>query len=272
MTIQEAKDALLAWMREQIGTHEGYNNYNPYAEVEGIKKLYGWDVQYQPWCSIFVGAGFLSVFGFDKGAAMMYEYPSCNGAACKYAAEYYQQNGAWYDTPEPGDQIFFWSSGTIGHTGIVEEVRDGYVVTIEGNTSDMVARRKYQLGSSNIVGYGRPNWVIATYDTADEPDLEPIEPVVPEPVKPEPVKPEPVKTPSYHLYKYKVELNLLKKGNHGPLVRSVQALLNDAGYECPVNGEYDDETFRAVVRFQIANNLLADGEVGGKTYSKLFYR
>ena len=43
--------------------------------------------------------------------------------------------------------------------GIVESVKDGYVNTIEGNTSNMVARRCYQLNSSKILGYGVPKYI-----------------------------------------------------------------------------------------------------------------
>lgn len=43
----------------------------------------------------------------------------------------------------------------MSHTGIVEKVDGSKVYTIEGNTSDQVARRSYALGSSRIVGYGR---------------------------------------------------------------------------------------------------------------------
>lgn len=39
---------------------------------------------------------------------------------------------------------------------------DHYVTTIEGNTSDMVARRTYRRGDSSIAGYGRPNWVVVS--------------------------------------------------------------------------------------------------------------
>ena len=40
------------------------------------------------------------------------------------------------------------------HVGIVVNVANGRVNTIEGNTSNMVARRSYQFGGIVIVGYG----------------------------------------------------------------------------------------------------------------------
>jgi len=58
----------------------------------------------------------------------------------------------------------------VNHTGIVEKVEGGVVTTIEGNTSDQVARRTYQLGSSQIAGYGRPKWSLVTEGSIDVPD------------------------------------------------------------------------------------------------------
>ena len=43
--------------------------------------------------------------------------------------------------------------GVGNHVGIVEYVSGGTVHTIEGNTSNMCARRSYSIGSWNIMGY-----------------------------------------------------------------------------------------------------------------------
>jgi len=42
--------------------------------------------------------------------------------------------------------------------GIVERVDGEFVYAIEGNTSDMVARRRYRLNSSVIMVYGVPGF------------------------------------------------------------------------------------------------------------------
>jgi hypothetical protein len=60
---------------------------------------------------------------------------------------------------QPGDIVIFERNGdgVADHTGIVERIdANGTVHTIEGNTSDMVARRTYSAGSSQIRGYVRP--------------------------------------------------------------------------------------------------------------------
>ena len=65
-------------------------------------------------------------------------------------------------------------NGVIDHIGIVERVEGNVVYTIEGNTSDMCAKRSYLLTSTYIVGYGTP----------DYPDFE-GEPAIFEPGNPE---------------------------------------------------------------------------------------
>lgn len=59
-------------------------------------------------------------------------------------------------TPAAGDLIFFdWGNdGSIDHVGIVVNVEDGFVNTIEGNRSNKVQRGRYATGDSTIYGYG----------------------------------------------------------------------------------------------------------------------
>ena len=66
---------------------------------------------------------------------------------------------SWYGkgyTPSAGDFFFFdwYKDGQGVHVGIVVNVANGRANTIEGNTSNMVSRRSYQLGVIVIVGYG----------------------------------------------------------------------------------------------------------------------
>lgn len=61
--------------------------------------------------------------------------------------------------PRKNDLIFYYkngkSSGPKGHVGIVTEVRDGKVISIEGNLSDQVKQVTHSLNAKNIAGYGR---------------------------------------------------------------------------------------------------------------------
>ena len=78
---------------------------------------------------------------------------------CSDGARWFQTKGQFQDgsyVPAAGDIIFFdWKNdGTIDHVGIVENVADGVVHTVEGNSKDKVARKSYNIGSKSIYGYG----------------------------------------------------------------------------------------------------------------------
>lgn len=59
-------------------------------------------------------------------------------------------------TPKRGDLVYFKTGRS--HAGIVEKVTGSTLHTIEGNTSDRVARRTYQLSEKTITGYGVPEY------------------------------------------------------------------------------------------------------------------
>ena len=82
-------------------------------------------------------------------------------AGCSTGVQWFKARNQWADrsiTPEPGMIIFFdWDrDGVPDHTGIVEKIENGYVYTIEGNTSDRCRRQQYTVGNPNIFGYGTP--------------------------------------------------------------------------------------------------------------------
>lgn len=102
-----------------------------------------------------------------QGAALTYQIVGRGSALCKTSAAYYKNNGAYYDYPEVGDQIFFYYSGDINHTGIVESVEGSgknwtSVTTIEGNAGDQVSRATYKKGNKILAGFGRPKWSVVT--------------------------------------------------------------------------------------------------------------
>lgn len=68
-------------------------------------------------------------------------------AGCSTGVQWFKARNQWADrsiTPEPGMIIFFdWDrDGVPDHTGIVEKIENGYVYTIEGNTSDSCRRQQ----------------------------------------------------------------------------------------------------------------------------------
>ena len=245
MTTNEAVEKLLNIARAEIGYHEQGNNWIKYASGNWDNQFYGWELQNQPWCDVFVDWCFCQAFGISKGAAMTYQTVGSGSAACSTSASYYQAAGAFTKTPKAGDQVFFYVSGGINHTGIVESVSGSQVVTIEGNTSDSVARRTYSLGSSQIAGYGRPRWNLVTEGSIDVPD-------------------DPMPSPSGDLTR------ILREGCKGEDVRDLQEKLIKLGYSCGsygADGDFGSGTKQAVMQFQKEHNVQpVDGEVGPDTW------
>lgn len=255
MTIEQAKEKLLAWVSAQVGTREGANNWNKYAEDKRLAQLYGWDAQNQPWCDLFTDAAFISVFGLELGAAMTYQQIGSGSAACRTSAGFFRNHGAFSQYPEAGDVIFFYSSGAINHQGIVMRVAGGSVVTVEGNSSDQVAERVYQIGDSRIAGYGRPDWKLAAStpvheDSQTAPTIDP---------PPEMID---------------VKLPVLHNGMGGNAVAAMQGILHYQKYSlgsCGVDGEFGVATLAAVRNFQVRNELDPDGVCGPETWAKLLH-
>ena len=115
------------------------------------------------WCAVFVDWCIYMACGEDAVKAqnaMCYTGPY--GAGCPSSVMYYREAGRFKGRltadPKPGDQIFFGTSDNIKHTGIVENVANGKVTTIEGNSSNKVRRRTYALTDSTIYGYGFPRY------------------------------------------------------------------------------------------------------------------
>lgn len=148
----------------QLGYHEGdrdadmdgwnlggSNNYVEYnrlfCKLEGIWG-YAWCAAFVSWCQ------------FQAGIPAEID---CSEVSCPRMIneilkpqDLYRTRESGY-SPLPGDLIYFKSttSNAIStHVGIVIGVRDGYVFTVEGNGGDVVARHKYALDDSYIVGYG----------------------------------------------------------------------------------------------------------------------
>lgn len=139
----------------------GKNNYTKYARDlwNALPHFYQGNKQGYEWCCIFVDWCMYVASGMDStGTQKAKYYTGPYGAGCQYAASYYKAADAWYSTPKVGDQIFFGYGNDIEHTGIVENIVNGTVYTIEGNSSNSVEAKHYSINDSYIVGYGRPNY------------------------------------------------------------------------------------------------------------------
>ena len=259
MTAEEAKRKLCLWAEQQLGYHEGNGNNNRYAETPGLSEMYGWVPQNQPWCDVFVDSGFIACFGLENACKMTYQPMGAGSALCRQSAQYYKDNGAFFHTPEIGDQVFFYSAGDINHTGIVVGVATGSVTTIEGNSSDMVAKRLYSTGDSKIAGYGRPNWAVVEGKNIDIPTT--------------PATDIDVGSKSDEQRFYELRFPYLSKGDTGDAVRVVQTLLQARNVYCGsygADGDFGPGTEKGVRDFQRRAGLTPDGVVGPKTGAVLF--
>ena len=61
---------------------------------------------------------------------------------------------------------------------------------------------------------------------------------------------------------------ILRAGASGPAVAALQQDLSAAGYPVPADGVFGPETLAALIRFQTANGLTADGIVGPGTWAR----
>lgn len=184
MTPQER---LLKTAREQVGYVEkktnsqldsktanaGYNNFTKYArDLDNLKDVYNGRKNGYDWCDVFCDWCFITTFGEETGMKLLCQAYKGLGAGVGYSANYYKQKGQFHtNNPQPGDQIFFKNARGPSHTGIVEKVANGKVYTIEGNAgtnSNKVVQNVYNLTSSYIYGYGRPDWSIVKDDNPDD--------------------------------------------------------------------------------------------------------
>lgn len=180
---------------QQVG-YQSPNGYNKFAEqLDAVDYFNGKKNGYN-WCAIFVNWLFFKQYGKSLALKMLYEPTSNNYAAgCTEGFNYFRQNGAAFNYPQVGDQIFFGTVGNCYHTGLVVQVTQDKVYTVEGNTrpsdntvqatGNGVWQKVYDINNSGIAGYGRPNWALAPTPTPPSPDPTPD----PEPTPPEPVIP-----------------------------------------------------------------------------------
>ena len=138
----------------------GSNNWTKYARDLAAAGYYNGDKNGFPWCAVFVDWCFYQVFG--KGAQGIHCQTGDYGAGCIFSMQYYRQQGRCDLNPRPGDQVFFYVDGTIGHTGLVMDVTPGVVTVVEGNSSEQVQKLTYSRGDRRIAGYGHPRYTEIT--------------------------------------------------------------------------------------------------------------
>jgi len=148
----------------------GDENFTKYARDLDKLRFYNGRKNGHSWCDVFVDWCFVQAYGEEAARKITFQpmWSIFNkGAGCRYSREYYEEHGRLFDTPKPGDQIFFYNLEltSVCHTGLVFDMDDTYVYTVEGNTSSdpgvvenggSVNRKKYLHTDLRIAGYGRP--------------------------------------------------------------------------------------------------------------------
>lgn len=261
----------------------GRKNYTKYARDMDSIGFYNGRKQSVAWCDVFVDWCFVKAFGEESALFLTCQptKPENNcGAGCRYSRNYYKNKGRLYNSPESGDQIFFYSKDktSISHTGLVYKVDNKKVYTVEGNTSGGssivsngggVFKKSYYLNNSRIAGYGRPE-----YGTE----------VVGEPVKVVEA-PKASETISYDLGSFisdvqrsfgavidgiagsetirkTITVSATKNRRHS-VVKHIQKRLRALGYieVGTIDGIAGPKFTTAVKRFQAVNGCVVDGEI-----------
>ncbi len=180
------EEDLVAVAASQIGYQESTKNYLVREAEDGTEETVGYSRYgawygdpYGDWCAMFIS--------FCLRYADADTFPlDCN---CQAWRMRFQADQVWMDPasyiPQSGDLIFFDRNGdnVSDHVGIVERYEeketeaDGRTViertvhTIEGNTSNLVARREYDPGDTGILGYGSMDAAVEKYRPAEALEL-----------------------------------------------------------------------------------------------------
>lgn len=159
VTAQDVLNVMRSWLgySEANGKHriiiDLYNSNPPLAR--------GYKVKYtDEWCDTCVSAAAI------KAGARDLIGTECG---CEKHIEIFKAKGIWQEDgtvrPQVGWIILYnWDDGTqpndgySDHIGYVEEVYDTYMIVIEGNKGEAVARRKLTIGHGNIRGYACPKY------------------------------------------------------------------------------------------------------------------
>lgn len=126
----------------------GWANYTKYArDMDNIPDFFNGPKNGYDWCAVFVCWCFMKAYGAVTAMKMLFLPKRSAGASCTYLASRFKAHGKLFATdPQPGDLILYTRDGgrTFYHIGIIANVTDKKIYTIEGNTS----------GGSSVIANG----------------------------------------------------------------------------------------------------------------------
>ena len=175
--------------KRQLGYKESGVNQTKYSRFFDVEAWQWFNTKKQgsEWCAIFICWLFAQNETLGQKQALSFlgcPAPKNNCAAgVPYLFDYLKNKGYKLSDKskgQPGDIIILNSKK---HVGIIEEIKDGKYVTIEGNKGNYVAHGNYKINSSTITAVFHPDWDKARfYEQKEEKPSDPVH--IPEPVKP----------------------------------------------------------------------------------------
>ena len=271
---------------KKTAPNDGAGNYTKYArDLDAISYFNGKKQGYD-WCAVFYCWLIEQTLGDGMSARSALYQPNAKyncGAGCTPQAQYYRENNAFYTAPKVGDQIFYGKTGDEAHTGLVIEVSDGSVYTIEGNVQNQVMLLAHSITDKSIVGYGRPRYekddpcavyVVKKGDTLNK-IAEMYDTTAEEIAKQNDISdPNVITVGTVLVFKkgdgqWHTNDIFCQYGDTGMAVKMLQALLLKRGLDLVYDGVFGAETRSAVMAWQQSQQITVDGIVGDETISTL---
>lgn len=150
--MDQLRQKIIDIAKSEIGTSENplgssnvkYNTWYYGHAVSGVN---------YPWCAVFIS------WCADQAGIPTNIIPRT--ASVSNLQTFFINQGLYKNkgyNPNPGDIMIQKSNGA-SHTGIVIESNGATFSTIEGNTSNKVAKRSYSLNDNRLSGFGTPQYI-----------------------------------------------------------------------------------------------------------------
>ncbi len=133
----------------------GGNNMGPwvkkYLDPAGLDEGNSWCASFVSWC-------YLQAAGGDKSKMTFPYSPGARALLSIFKNNNWAQNPNSNYQPLPGDLVFWWRvklDGWQGHVGLIQQLKDGMLYTIEGNKSPHVQGFSYVFSRMDqLLGFG----------------------------------------------------------------------------------------------------------------------
>lgn len=247
---------------ESKTANAGSANYTKYGKWYGLNP--------DLWCAMFICWIFNEAYGETAAKKLLAGKFS---AACEEIRQNFIGKKQYHTAnPQIGDIVFFKGTRHAGanHIGIITDVSQGRIYTIEGNTSGGsyvidngggVAKKSYGISYSRILGYGRPAYDgLPNQNPATETNsaytkkqfIRDVQSVTG-------AKTDGIAGPETLSKTITVSKTVNRKH---PIVKFIQKYLNVLGYNCGTVDGIAGTKFDAAVRaYQKANGCISDGEL-----------